>query len=125
KEALAHVQQRLRTLKRNSLPHMLYHTDKDQNLCDVMSISPSVLASLKDEGYIEEGGISLYYPEDINHILDIEQIAAVQVPMNVFDQLLLTNNIMQKLIESQKCAFARSLFLQSLFFLCADEIPPN
>src|SRR5690606_35948477 len=68
---------------------------------------------------------SLYYPEDINHILDIEQIAAVQVPMNVFDQRLLTNNIMQKLIDSQKCVFARSVFLQGLFFLGADEIPPN
>lgn len=123
KEALQHVNTSLRMLGRNSLSLLLYHTDSNQDINEVMKMLPTALKLLRKEGLIEEGGISLYYPEDTQQIIDEEEITAVQIPMNVFDQRLLTSNMMQNIMDAEKTVFARSIFLQGLFFLPEDRLP--
>ncbi len=123
-EAFAQVRRSLEVLGQESLPLLLYHTDKDQTIADVMKILPKVLKSLREEGLIKKGGISLYYPQDATAILDELEIMATQLPINVLDQRLLANDTMQKLADAEKLVFARSVFLQGLFFLTKDKLPP-
>src|SRR5690606_9890576 len=105
----------LQVLGQESLPLLLYHTDKDQAIERVMKMLPKVLKSLSEEGLIKAGGISLYHPQDATVILDEPTIVAVQLPMNVFDQRLVANDTMQKMLDAEKFVFARSVFLQGLF----------
>lgn len=122
-EALAHVKKSLQVLGVENLPLLLYHKDKDQTIGSVMKFLPGVLKSLREEGLIKAGGISLYYPQDAPVILDEPEITGVQLPINVFDQRLLADDTMGQLSDAGKLVFARSVFLQGLFFLPQDKLP--
>ena len=124
-EALAHLHTSLQVLGQEQLPILLYHTDKNQDIVRVINILPGVFRLLREEGLIKAGGISLYYPKDAMAILDEPEIAAVQLPMNVFDQRLLANRAMEELADAEKLVFVRSVFLQGLFFLTEDKLPPS
>ncbi|NGM62841.1 aldo/keto reductase [Sphingobacterium sp. SGG-5] len=124
-EALAQVRTSLQALGQDQLPILLYHTDKDQDIRRVISILPGVCRLLREEGLIKAGGISLYYPKDVAAILEEPEIAAVQLPINVFDQRLVANKAMDELADVGKLVFARSVFLQGLFFLTEDKLPSS
>lgn len=77
-------------------------------------------------GLIGEYGLSVYHPYEIETAIEMARrdrfpIAAVQFPLNLFDQRFLKDGYLQKLRASGIALYARSIFLQGLFFMdCAS-----
>lgn len=77
-----------------------------------------VLQSLCKEGIIENYGVSVYHPEQVAVIAErTKDRLAVEFPLNLFDQRFLRDGLMQGLRSRGSLLFARSVFLQGLFFL--------
>ncbi len=73
------------------------------------------LMRLKNEGFVDEVGVSLYTGEELRKALVYEELTIFQCPMNLFDNPLLGINVQNKKI------FVRSVYLQGLFFLSPEE----
>src|SRR5690606_14523968 len=104
------------------LPLLLYHKGPDQPMEPLMRMLPAVMKELQEIGWIGKGGISVYYPEEVLAIRD-DYLQAVQVPVSVFDQRIVHNGGLAQLRAQGKFVFARSVFLQGLFFLDEPQIP--
>lgn len=105
------------------IPICLFHQNKEQSTQKANRILPFVFTSLKKEGLIEEGGISVYKPSDLTEITDWEAIQNVQVPLNIFDLRIFNDNIIDTLIANNVQVFARSVFLQGLILM--KELPAS
>jgi aryl-alcohol dehydrogenase-like predicted oxidoreductase len=113
------------TLKIKTIPICLFHKNKEQEIKKVSEILPAIIMTLKKEGLISEGGISVYSPAELQYIRDWKTISAVQVPMNVFDTRLLTENLIEILINNQVKVFIRSVFLQGLILMDEKLVPEH
>ena len=105
----------MRNMKINTIDMYMMH-----NAGDLYAFNGCVVKNLikaKEEGLIGTIGASVYYPEEAATILDIEEIKAVQLPFNVFDTRFYSSGILDELKKKDKVIFARSVFLQGLFFL--------
>ena len=124
KEVYESVSQSLATLGITTLPVGLLHKGEEP-IAKVMQILPEIIRRLRDEGMIEIGGLSAYFPEDVQWFLEEEEIQATQVPINIFDQRLVKNGWLDQLKKAGKLVFARSVFLQGLFFMSPDQLTGN
>lgn len=124
-EARESVRISCKTLKIKTIPICLFHKNKDQQIKKVSEILPAIIMALKQEGRISEGGISVYSPEELRYISDWKIISAVQVPMNIFDTRLLTQNLMQVLTDDQVKVFIRSIYLQGLILMDENQLPEH
>ncbi|RRB07486.1 aldo/keto reductase [Larkinella rosea] len=115
------VTESLLTLKINQLPVCLLHKGMEE-MRDVIGILPPILSRLKEEGLIDIGGVSVFRPEDVEYILDEDLIEATQIPLNIFDQRLLKTGLLHQLRAQSKLVFARSVFLQGLFFMNPGQL---
>jgi aryl-alcohol dehydrogenase-like predicted oxidoreductase len=68
----------------------------------------------------EEKGFHVIWQELQNDCFEI-----VQLPINVMDQRMFASGAYERLRDSGKLLFARSVFLQGLFFLTASELPQH
>jgi len=123
KAAIKSVKMSCQALKLSQLPFCLFHQDKDHPLEKVADLLPAVLSALKNEGLIAIGGISVYYPNELLLINGLDNIEAVQVPMNVFDLRVLKNGSLQKLAAHNTAVFIRSVFLQGLLLMDPLKLP--
>ena len=108
-------------LKVDFIPICLLHDPSD-----MLSFNGNVVESLiklKNEGHIGKIGVSVYTPDDVKKFLKIKNFEVIQLPLNIFDLRLLKNGLLRKLFEEKKMIFARSVFLQGLFFLHPDKLP--
>lgn len=80
------------------------------------------LEALKAQQKVKRIGASLYCPEQLTAISEQYAIDVVQVPLNVFDQRFIANKVLSICQQKQIKLHARSLFLQGLLFLEADEL---
>lgn len=110
------VKESLAALKVDRLPVCLHHKGAEP-MAEVIKILPMMVRRLKEEGLIDIGGVSAYEPEDVAYILKEEVLEATQIPVNVFDQRLLKTGLLEQLRSQSKLVFARSVFLQGLFFM--------
>ncbi len=101
----------------SQVPVCLFHKGKDQPVDLVLEVLPSILQDLKDDGLIDLAGVSVYYPDEVEQFLDVPVVAGMQVPLNIFDQRLITNGMLQRMHLEKKFVFVRSVFLQGLFFM--------
>ena len=83
------------------------------------------LKQLKNEGIIEAIGASVYTPNQVNEFLENNELDVIQIPLNLFDTRLIKDCTLTKLKNSGKIIFARSIFLQGLFFMDIDSLPKN
>ncbi len=82
-----------------------------------------VLLELKNKGLMQQVGVSVYYPQEIQWLLDRNiDFDIVQLPFNIFDRRFypLFPLLKDRGIEIH----VRSVFLQGLFFLEPDHLPP-
>lgn len=87
---------------------------------------PGVLDSLeklKTDGVIGGFGISAYAPEDVDKALTVPSLSLVQAPFNLFDRRMETSGVLDRCMAAGVTVFARSLFLQGLFFLNPETLP--
>ena len=80
------------------------------------------LKKLKDKGKIKKIGFSLYYPKQLENILEKHQIDIVQIPYNIFDQRFEAQ--LEMLKERGIESFIRSVFLQGLVFKRSSSLHP-
>ncbi|MHA2366663.1 MAG: aldo/keto reductase [Candidatus Hodarchaeales archaeon] len=117
------VKASLSNLQLDCLPAYLLHDPKDIYLKDGLVIE--YLNELVEEGIIDLIGVSIYNPEEIREAFQYKEIQIIQAPINIFDQRVLSRNILSIFNSNSKLLFARSIFLQGLFFLDPNELPKN
>jgi len=88
---------------------------KDQKIIEA-------LFSLKDKGLIVEPGASVYSVEEAEIAIE-NGLKVLQVPVNVFDQRFLDDSLLYKFKQKKVTLFARSIFLQGLFFIKPSSLP--
>ncbi|HUJ90055.1 MAG TPA: aldo/keto reductase [Syntrophorhabdales bacterium] len=77
-----------------------------------------VFERYRSAGIIGGYGLSVYHPYEIEMALRAGfHVAAVQFPLNLFDQRFLKDGYLQKLGASGITLYGRSIFLQGLFFM--------
>ena len=80
------------------------------------------MQKLKDEGYIQKIGFSLYNPQQLQYLYDHNvQFDIVQFPYNIFDRQF--EPYMEKLCKDFVEIHTRSAFLQGLFFKDTSTLP--
>lgn len=121
-EVIASVRASLAALKIPQIPYCLFHKGKDQPVEQALKILPPILTELQELGLIDTGGLSVYYPHEVAQVLAYDNITALQVPVNIFDQRLIHNGMFKQIQEAGKLVFARSIFLQGLFFMDPDSL---
>ena len=83
------------------------------------------LIEMKEQGEIGCLGISVYHPNEFLQALEHPEITWIQAPFNVFDQRLLTQNLLAEAERKKKRVFLRSIFLQGLLLMEPGALPPE
>jgi aryl-alcohol dehydrogenase-like predicted oxidoreductase len=81
------------------------------------------MQELKDMGFVQKIGASLYSPPEIDHLLEKYTPDIVQAPINVFDQRMIQNGHLQHLNGLGVEIHSRSVFLQGLLLMSPEELP--
>ncbi|RLF43998.1 MAG: hypothetical protein DRN09_03900, partial [Thermoplasmata archaeon] len=81
--------------------------------------------SLKEEGFIEKIGVSVYDKFQIEYLLKNFRFDLIQLPVNIFDQRLLRSGILYDLKKKNIEIHARSIFLQGLIFMDKNSLPSS
>lgn len=81
------------------------------------------LQKLKSLGKVGKIGVSIYNSNQILKVLELFKPDIVQLPFNVFDQRLLHDGTLSVIRNIGIEIHARSIFLQGLLLMKADEIP--
>ncbi|MCW8834093.1 MAG: aldo/keto reductase [Colwellia sp.] len=80
------------------------------------------LEALKAQQKVKRIGASLYSPEQLIAISEQYTIDIAQVPLNIFDQRFITNDILTLCQQKHIKLHARSLFLQGLLLIEVNEL---
>ncbi len=108
-------------LEMEKIPICLLHNPKDMKLFrDDIS---STFSKLKKENKIKLSGVSVYTIEDIKEFLNQNELDVIQIPINIFNSKIINSNILSELKKNNKIIFARSIYLQGLFFLNPKKLP--
>lgn len=83
------------------------------------------LQRLKREGRIQKIGVSLYEPIELQDVIERLQgvVDIVQIPFNLLDHARwMADGLLQRSHEQGIAVFARSVYLQGLFFKDPDDV---
>lgn len=110
------VQDSLRKLNVECIDFLLLHSFK--TYLEYKGILITAFKELIEEGVICHWGISVYHTEEVKRaIADGHGNFAIEFPINIFDRRFLKGNFLKELKEKKCFLFARSIFLQGLFFI--------
>ncbi len=115
--------QSIKNLQIKKIPIYLIHHTPDINIKDGLIID--CLTQIKSDGLIDKFGISAYNPEEVKTSLKFKDINVIQIPINIFDQRLIRNGLLKELKKRGYIIFARSIYLQGLFFISPEKLPKN
>ncbi len=83
------------------------------------------LNRLRAEGRIKAFGVSVYGAGEIDRVLKVPGIGLIQAPVNAFDRAIVDSGALGRCRKAGVAVFARSVFLQGLFFLDPETLPPH
>lgn len=83
----------------------------------------SALETTKRDGLARKTGISIYDPSELDGLRDRFQPDIVQAPFNILDRRLIESGWMRRMEQSGIEVHVRSIFLQGLLLMGADERP--
>jgi aryl-alcohol dehydrogenase-like predicted oxidoreductase len=90
------------------------------------SVVAGTIRNILKKGYARIAGVSVYYPNEAEAMLDNDLWQVVQLPMNIFDERFVLSGAVEKLRKKNISVFVRSVFFQGLFFLDPDTVTdPN
>lgn len=112
----------LTNMAQESLYGLLVHHAEDL-LTENGHLLWNEMQSLRDQGLVQKIGVSAYDAFQIDSVLDRYSIDIIQLPVNVFDQRLITSGHLVKLRELGVEIHARSAFLQGLLLMSLEDIP--
>ncbi len=84
-----------------------------------------MLENLVARGLIGLPGVSVYTGADLDKMLQYDLFRACQIPINILDQRLIRSGHLTRLAQQDIIVFARSVFLQGLFFKDPASLPEN
>lgn len=112
----------LEKLRLKSVYGLLIHQTSDASLVEQIEL----LKSLKDKGYVEKIGVSVYSPYELRSVLRRFIPDIVSVPMSVFDQRFADDQeLVAKLVAEKVEVHVRSVFLQGVVFMNHLELPKH
>jgi len=82
-----------------------------------------LLLELKQQGYADRVGVSVYDKAQIDRIIGRFSIDLIQVPLSVLDQRLVASGHLVQLRQMGVEVHARSIFLQGLLLMHEDQVP--
>ncbi len=124
KSVEASVRTSIERLGISKLPVCLLHKGEEP-IDAIAGVLPVIISRLREQELIDIGGVSVYEPADVAFCLSEPLVEAIQVPVNILDQRLVVSGALSRLAQAQKLVFARSVFLQGLFFLDPRQINGN
>ncbi len=117
------LEKSLNLLKVPSLYAIMVHSEEllplwNRGLGDIMR-------NIKLRGKVKKIGFSVYTPDRAIDALNTAGIDLVQVPTNILDRRFEHAGVFDKAKEKSKTIYIRSVFLQGLILINAEEIPGN
>ena len=112
----------LKSLKQKNFEYLLFHRSQDLFTLKGRKIY-KYLTILKQKGFINKIGISVYSPNEIKNVIKKYKIDVIQAPYNIFDQRLNNRRLLKKLKVMNIELHARSIFLQGLLLAKKNKIP--
>ena len=112
----------LRDLNVTKLNTIYFHEPKDLLGPQAIYII-EYLNKLKENKTINNIGISVYYPSELEKILSIFKPDIVQIPYSIFDRRFENQNSIKILKKNKIKIYARSIFLQGLVLLRQENLP--
>jgi len=100
--------------------YMVHDFNDIVNNCNVIN---KIFLKFKDEGLIKKIGVSIYDKSQIKFLLKNFNFDLIQIPINIFDQRLLKDDILLDLKKRDIEIYTRSVFLQGLIFLNKNNLP--
>lgn len=116
------VKSSLEKLKIESLYGLLLHRPA-QLLGDKGPEIHAALQRLKTDGLVEKTGVSIYKPSELEGVFSVGGVDLVQSPLSVLDRRLITSGWLDRLADRGVEVHARSIFLQGLLLMSADQRP--
>lgn len=114
----------LRNMNISYMDCLLIHSHETYKLYGKLIVP--VLRNLCRDKIIGRYGVSVYHPEEALDVLkELDDDLAIEFPLNLFDQRFLKDGLLQRLKGNGNLLFARSVFLQGLFFLGDNELKGN
>lgn len=116
-------QQSLDRLRAESVYGLLVH-DADDLLHPQADRVWEQLVSLRESGRVTKIGASVYSPEQVEALIKRFPVDLVQVPLNVFDQRLISGGHLRELRSRSIEVHARSVYLQGLLVMDPAHLGP-
>ena len=110
-----------RRLNNGTITNYLLHNPADMNNDEIIKS----LVRLKKEKLVNKIGVSTYTEKHVKKFLEIPEFEVIELPFNLFDTRLLKNELLKQISTQNKIIFARSVFLQGLFFIESNDLPPH
>ncbi len=121
KELLEQLNNSLKKLKVDKIYGYLAHN------ADILIENPNfwnVLQEVKTENKIQKIGFSLYYPEQLHKLLELNCIPdLIQLPYSILDRKFEDSLSILKHLGTE--IHVRSVFLQGLYFMNPNNLPKN
>ncbi|WP_371754356.1 aldo/keto reductase [Ferviditalea candida] len=114
--------QSLTRMRQKSIYGLLIH-QADDLLKDNGHLLAETMVRLKQSGFVEKIGVSVYTGAQIDRILELYPVDIIQLPLNILDQRLLLSGHLSKLKKSGIEIHARSVFLQGLLLMNPAHLP--
>lgn len=124
-EAEASVRESCKMLSIDKIPILLLHTNTDQDFELVAKTLPTIIKALQHKNLIDEGGVSVFKPEEIRYLKALDSITAIQVPMSLMDTRLTRGDTLMHLQEKKVKVFIRSIYLQGLLLMSDADVPEH
>jgi aryl-alcohol dehydrogenase-like predicted oxidoreductase len=123
REAVAlDIKTSLETLGVSSVDVLLLHDEGDLLSPESSAVWDELQAAVA-RGQVKRIGVSSYRPENLLKIFERYPLSAVQVPCNLLDRRFLAPELLSQYRRYGTEVYARSVFLQGLFFLDEKTIP--
>ena len=102
-----------------NITNYLLHNPDDMYNEDIIKS----LVKLKEKQIVKNIGVSTYTEQHVKKYLEIPELDVIELPFNIFDTKLMRNGLLKELAKEKKIIFARSIFLQGLFFMKFNNLP--
>ena len=116
------VEASLKRLGQKKLSGLLLHRPQDL-LGSKGGQLIQALADLKNDGFVQKIGVSIYSPNELDEVYKKIKIDLVQTPLNVIDRRMETSGWLNRLKDDGVEVHTRSAFLQGLLLMERSKIP--
>ena len=123
KRIIEDVHRSLNDLKISRIDNLMLH-----DFQDILRFGDSLIRILENilkDGLVGNLGVSVYSVDEAEKVMEFDVFTTIQIPFNIFNTEFYLSGTLERLKSKGFTVFARSVFLQGLFFLKPSELPPS